>query len=85
MSAKKTDNSKSNSENEELVKRHDIEETPFTIVEAAGGYWGTMGKYRITEKLESKKAVEDAIMPQTWNNLVRIMVLVTESINQKSK
>ena len=85
MSAKKINSLESSSKKKELVKRHEIEGTPFTIVEAEGGFWGTMGRYRLTEKLVTREAVEAEIMPHTWNNLTRMMVLVNDSMNNKNK
>ena len=50
----------SKQKSEELVKREDIDKTPFTIISVDKGktWFGTLGKYRITEEYKSKTALK---------------------------
>ena len=41
---------------EELIKRIDVENTPFVIINIENEYFGTFGQYRITEVYETEAA-----------------------------
>ena len=79
----KQDSSTKEEKNEELVKRHDMKDTPFTICENEEGFFGAVGLYRITEVLKTKKAVEEALKPITWNRLVQVVLILIESNNDQ--
>lgn len=79
-----SETSNSNSSNEELVTRKQIPGTPFNIIGANEKWWGTMGKYRLTEQLDTE---EDAVMQtttMTWDRVIQIMQALIE-INQEEK
>lgn len=67
-----------NEEAEELVKRTDIEGTPFTIIETDGKIFGVMGKYRITEPAESFELVKAELKQITWNRILQMIIIVTQ-------
>jgi hypothetical protein len=71
-------------QNEELVKRHEIEETPFTIVETDGYFFATIGQYRITEPKDTLEECRDEVTKFTWNNITNLIITITEILkNQK--
>lgn len=64
--------------NKELITRDEIEDSPFTIIGTEGKYFGTMGKFRITEPRKTKKEVEKELKEITWNRIVQVILLLTE-------
>lgn len=71
-------NSNSSKQNKELVTRKQIPGTPFTIIGANGKWWGTMGKYRLTEQLNTE---EDAVLQctaMTWDRIIQVMQALIE-------
>lgn len=79
----KTDSLDSSHEhkNEELVKRTNIEDSPFEIITINNEHWGVIGKYRITEKSESKYKIQKQLKDITWNMIVTvILVLMQENL-----
>ena len=78
LSVEKTNNSESNSNNEELIKRHEIPNSPFVVITTDEGSFGTLGKYRITEIHQNKHdAIEDT-QKMTWNRIIQIISLINQ-------
>ena len=78
LTLEKEDNKNLNSI--ELIKRTEVKNTPFTIISTENEHFGTMGKYRITEKHDTlEKAIED-VEKITWNRIVQVLLLLNESI-----
>ncbi len=80
MSTKKADSLKSNSEDkEELITRKEIKNSPFHIIGTEEGYFGVIGKYRITEPAKTQKAIEKELSEITWNRITQIMLILIET------
>lgn len=71
--AENTNNYKSNFE--------EVKDTPFAIVEENEEYFGVIGKYRITEKWENKKNLEENLKEITWNKIVTLVAILMEKEN----
>lgn len=67
-----------NSESSHLVKREHIEGTPFWMIEKDGKAFATMGKYRITEPMESKELVKAWMDEHTWELVLTVIGIVLE-------
>ena len=74
---------KQNSSKEELVKREDIKDTPFTIVTIEEESFGAMGGFRLTEK-GTKEEIKKELEEITWNRIVQVMMILNE-LNEKTK
>jgi len=70
-------------QNEELIKRYEIEETPFTIVYTNNVYFGTMGQYKLTKDYDTKEEAEKAVTAVTWNNITNLVILLNEILKSK--
>lgn len=66
----------------ELIKRTEIENTPFTVVTIKEESFGSMGKYRITEIYKTEDEVKKELENITWNRIVQVMLLITESLKE---
>ncbi len=66
---------------EELVKRQDVPDSPFTIVTTEEGSFLTMGKYRISEPADLKEIIKES-KKITWNRLIQVMMLVGENMKE---
>lgn len=69
----------------ELVKKTEIPETPFVIIETEGRTFGTFGQYKITEDRGTIEEVRAELEPITWNRLLQIMTIVHEMLNNTKK
>ncbi len=71
----------SSSQNEELIKREDIKDSPFQVVTTEEGSFGVMGKWRITE-LGTKEEIKGELEVISWNRIVQIIVLINDSFKK---
>jgi len=71
-------------ENEQLIKRHEIKDTPFTIVEIEEEFFGSMGQYRLTEKYGTYQEAHDAVTANTWNNITNLIITIHEILKNNS-
>jgi hypothetical protein len=69
-----------------------IKDTPFIVLEEEGGFYGLMGKYRLTEVKKNKDEVINEVTELSWNNIIKVMMIVNdinigieEMINEKTK
>lgn len=67
-------------ENTELVKKIEMEDTPFTIVELEGRFFGTMGNYRLTEQFDSFEECEEVMKEFSWNRVIQVMMLLVDKL-----
>nr|WAE43697.1 MAG: hypothetical protein [Microviridae sp.] len=72
-------------EPEQLIEKIEIEGTPFNIIKINNEYFGTFGKYRITEVNEQEETVRKQLIEYSWNNIVKIMTLVVDMLNPKTE
>lgn len=80
MNAENTSKQNSNSE---LVEKIEIEDTPFTAIRIEDVWFLTMGKYRLSEPMQTKKEVlEDAQRADWWRIMAIINIMIKE--NEKS-
>ena len=77
-------NGKNFKENKELLERHEVENTPFTIIGTEGKYFGSMGKFRITEPKGTKEEIEKELGEITWNRIVQIILLLLEVVESEA-
>jgi hypothetical protein len=77
-------NEKSSSK-EELIKRKEVKNSPFTVITHEGQSFGVMGEYRVTEKMDSAKAVEKEVTKITWNRIVQVMMILNDLNNKQQK
>lgn len=76
---------KKNSTSEELIKRTEVETTPFTIVTVNGKSFGVFNKYRITEEYDNEEAVRKDLLSMNWNKIVTVMSIVHLIIGEMQK
>lgn len=77
-----------NEKAEELVKRYEVRETPFTVIETEGKIFGTLGRYRITEPYEIddngteaetlRNRVKEECKRITWDRIIQTMMIVLD-------
>lgn len=67
--------------NEELIRRHSVLNTPFTIITTDEGSFITMGRYRLTEAKSFEECMED-IDNKDWNLLTSVISIIHETLNQ---
>lgn len=74
--------------NEELIHRTDVKDTPFTIITLPKKQFGVMGEYRVTEPLtyrneKEKKAnikkLKDDLQRVTWNRIIQIITIINKT------
>lgn len=68
----------------ELVKRHQIENSPFTIIENENNFFLTCGKYRMTTKnFSNEKEVYDWIDLNKWELMATFCSIVAEETTKE--
>lgn len=72
-----------NKKNKELVERHEIENSPFTVIKTENDVFGTMGKYRITEPYDSIEECEKALKEFSWNRVMQVVMLLVEELTPR--
>ncbi len=87
MSTKEADKQNSNFEEEvtkeELLTREEIEGTPFNVIGTENGYFGCIGKYRITEVAESAEEIRKELAEMTWNRITQVILILIEMQTKK--
>jgi hypothetical protein len=70
------------SSNEELIKRTEIEGTPFVKVEQEGHKFLTLGNYRITDVDITDEEIEKLTKKQDWLFLTTVIGVIAEQVNK---
>lgn len=69
---------KSNSTSKQLMETKPINESPFTAVRLENDWFLTMGKYRLTEKLQSEEECLEAARDASWHRLMQVIQIMIE-------
>lgn len=62
-----------------------VENTPFTIIEDEGEFFGVLGNHRLTQKYKYKKDCVADLEDITWNRIVQVIWVVAEKLKQKEE
>lgn len=65
---------------EELIKRTEVENSPFIIININDEYFGTLGKYRITEIYNNFNDCKNDLEKITWNRITQVIQLIFETL-----
>lgn len=72
------ENEEPNDKNEQLIERVEIPESPFVAVRHDKKWFLTMGKYRLTEELESLEECEKQAFDTSWFRIMQIIGIMME-------
>lgn len=72
------DNSNYSEEPTELIKREDVENTPFIIITMNDEHFGTLGNYRITEIYEDIERLRKELKEFSWNRLIQVISVMKD-------
>lgn len=79
MNASEAD--KSNSSNEELIERQQLEGTPFWIIKMENEYNLIFGKYKITQTpFKDKKTLTQWLNKNQWNIITQLAMIIANDI-----
>lgn len=81
MNVGNPNNSNSNSE---LIKRTEVENTPFTVITIENESFVTLGKYRLTEKFETEKEAIESASKITWDNIMQVITIMILNIEKET-
>lgn len=73
-----TEKTESTSTTTELVKRQDIDGTPFTAICVEDQWFLALGKYRLTPPLDSFEECVDQ-STQTWERTMQVIQIMIEN------
>jgi thioredoxin-related protein len=68
--------------NEELVKRTEVENTPFVLVEQDGNKFLTLGNYRITDVDLTDEELKELTKGVNWLFLTTVVGVIAEQVNK---
>lgn len=71
--------------NQELIKKHQIESTPFLIIEIDQKYFGAIANYRLTQEYETFEECYDELTKITWNNITTLIITITEILKKQNE
>jgi hypothetical protein len=57
-----------------------LEDSPFTLVNNEGKWYGLMGNHRLTEAYEDKEKLVKELTEITWNRLTQVMWAISEKV-----
>lgn len=83
-SANGADNYTSNSTSE-LTEVIRIEDTPFSAVRIENKYFLAMGKYRLTDLVDTYQEIEQNVHNITWNRLTQVIAIICDEEISKAK
>jgi len=72
--------------NEELIKKGEVWDTPFSIITVNEKCFGVMGAYAITEQKEAGQEEELALELQkiTWNRIIQVVSIILDAQNKQT-
>jgi len=77
------DRSESGTKGTQLVETIKVEDTPFQILKWDEKYYLTLGKYRLTEALDTEEQAREEVNNVSWFRLLQVMhIVVKEEINE---
>lgn len=72
-----------NEQAEELIKRTEVKDTPFQVIQTDDKVFGVMGKYRLTEPLEdseeNKLKIMNELLVINWNKILNVILCVMDT------
>lgn len=69
----------------EMIKKEEIKETPFTIITIDEKSFGSMGDYRITEPMGTVEEVRKELKKITWNRILQVVMILDEVKEKMNK
>lgn len=75
---------KENYSKEELISYHEIEKTPFTIVNDKENkrFFGVVAEHRITEFYDTFEECEKDVLEMTWDRITQVILILVEKQNR---
>ena len=70
---------------EQLTEIIPIEETPFTAVRVQDKYFLALGKYRLTELLDTYEEIREQTETITWTMLLAVMTIIAREETEEAK
>lgn len=67
-----------NGDSKQLVEQHPIKDTPFSAVKFEDKWFLTLGKYRLTNQLNSKKECETEAKDASWIRIMQVIKIVIQ-------
>lgn len=65
------------------LKYEHVENTPFTIVEQDGLYFGIIGKHRITEEFTDREECKESLKEFSWDRVTQVIWAIVEKFKEK--
>jgi len=66
----------------ELIKREEVEGTPFTIVTTENGSFGILGEFRITE-VKPIEVLREDLKYVDWNRIVQVVMILINKMQKQ--
>lgn len=78
-SVEQLDNMNSNSE---IIKIHEIKNTPFAVIETENQYFGVLGNHRITKPYETLEEALEETKKMNWDRVMQVIWAVVEKFTK---
>lgn len=80
LNTEETIEHKVESGNTQIIERMEIEGTPFTAIRTEKGCFGTWGKVRLTDIMETIPEVEEMLTGFKWEVMLAVVIQVAETV-----
>lgn len=67
---------------EELIKREEVEGTPFVIVTTENGSFGVLGEFRITE-VKDIEVLREELRYVDWNRIIQVVMILINKMQKQ--
>lgn len=81
----KADEGEKERENNILIEKFDVDETPFTIIRQDKDWFVMMGRYRITESLSGYIEAEERAKRTDWTTIMQVIGVMIEEYQNLSE
>lgn len=69
---------------EALFTKHEVLDTPFTVIEKDGTYYKMCGRYKISTH-ETLEEATKACKKITWNDIINVIAVINEAREEATK
>lgn len=68
----------STNSNYELIKRMDVQDSPFMVITTEGKSFGVLANYRITQEWDTEEEAYKDVQEITWNRIIQVITILNE-------
>lgn len=68
-----------------LFKYHELENSPFTIIEQDNKFFGVIGDKRVTEQFNTLEEAKEVTLSINWDRITQVIWCIVEKVKEMQK